>query len=175
MKFRKKPVEIEAVQWLKAGDHPEVKIHTQGGDVFVNGQHYIDTLEGKMLVTPGDWIIRGVKGELYPCKPDIFEATYEPVSTDSGMNSGDLIPIAERERSMIELREWAVSRWRAEVQHRPLLNKHRRALDDCWRQVMIYAGIDPDAAVGLSHDTMLAAGSAEMARRDSLGPWEDKA
>lgn len=40
---------------------------------------YIGTLEGTMTVSPGDWIIRGVKGELYPCKPDIFFATYEPV------------------------------------------------------------------------------------------------
>lgn len=40
---------------------------------------YIGTLEGRMCVSPGDWIIRGVKGELYPCKPDIFEATYERV------------------------------------------------------------------------------------------------
>jgi len=39
----------------------------------------IPTLEGKMVVKPGDWVITGVKGERYPCKPDIFEATYEPV------------------------------------------------------------------------------------------------
>lgn len=41
---------------------------------------YIPTLEGDMHVTQGDWIIRGVQGEFYPCKPDIFEATYEKVS-----------------------------------------------------------------------------------------------
>jgi len=39
---------------------------------------YIETLEGRMMATPGDWIIKGVNGEFYPCKPDIFEATYEP-------------------------------------------------------------------------------------------------
>ena len=44
-----------------------------------NGRPYIATLEGDHLVTPGDWIITGVKGEHYPCKPDIFEATYEKV------------------------------------------------------------------------------------------------
>lgn len=82
---------------------------------------------------------------------------------------------AERERGLIALREWAVSRWRAEVEQRPLANKHRRSLDDCWRQVMRYAGLDPDEAVGPSHDALLAAGSAEMARRDALGPWEDRA
>jgi hypothetical protein len=73
MKFRKKPVVIEATQWFKDGDHYAV-IHASlsGMPVYV-----IDTLEGEMLVSPGDWIIKGVKGEHYPCKPDIFEATYE--------------------------------------------------------------------------------------------------
>ena len=78
MKYRKKPVVIEAVQWFKDGDHPNVFVHTDGGQVWVNGQAYIETLEGRHLVTPGDWIIEGVQGELYPCKPDIFELTYEP-------------------------------------------------------------------------------------------------
>ena len=68
MKFRKKPVVIEATQWFKNGDHPAV---TDIG--------FIATLEGNMHVTPGDYIITGVKGEHYPCKPDIFEMTYEEV------------------------------------------------------------------------------------------------
>ena len=63
---------------------------------------------------------------------------------------------AERERSMIALREWAVLRWRDEVQNRPLVNKNRRPLDDTWRQVMRYAGLDPDEAVGPSHDVIRA-------------------
>ncbi len=75
MKFRKKPVVIEATQWFKPGDHPavfECNIH--------NADYYgIETLEGRHIVTPGDWIITGVKGEFYPCKPDIFEMTYEAV------------------------------------------------------------------------------------------------
>ena len=74
MKYRKKPVVIEATQWFKHGDHPEVKAlfaYKDGG--------WIQTLEGGHVVTPGDWIITGVKGEHYPCKPDIFEATYEAV------------------------------------------------------------------------------------------------
>lgn len=79
-KYRKKPVVIEAVQWLKEGDHPEVFIHREGGQVWVNGRAYIETLEGRHLVTPGDWIITGVHGEHYPCKPDIFEKTYEAVT-----------------------------------------------------------------------------------------------
>ena len=73
MKYRKKPVVIEATQWFKDGDHPAVR---KGR---VTGRNLIDTLEGEMQVTPGDWIITGVKGEHYPCKPDIFEMTYESV------------------------------------------------------------------------------------------------
>lgn len=69
-KFRKKPVVIEATQWFKDGDHPMVFIND-------DGTHEIWTLEGNHQVTPGDWIITGVKGEHYPCKPDIFEMTYE--------------------------------------------------------------------------------------------------
>ena len=73
MKYRKKPVVIDAVQWFKLGDHPEVFIE------FYQGvpTPCIRTLEGLMRVTLGDYIITGVKGEHYPCKPDIFELTYE--------------------------------------------------------------------------------------------------
>lgn len=70
MKFRKKPVVIEATQWFKDGDHTAV-----WADFAGNG--FIDTLEGAHMVTPGDWIITGVMGEHYACKPDIFEMTYE--------------------------------------------------------------------------------------------------
>jgi hypothetical protein len=76
MKFRKKPVVIEATQWFKHGDHPEV---TQRKSFGNEHKGWIETLEGGHEVTPGDWIITGVKGEHYPCKPDIFEATYERV------------------------------------------------------------------------------------------------
>ena len=75
MKYRKKPVVIEATQWFKHGDHPEVVI--LNGVPPQNG--WIKTLEGGHIVTPGDYIITGIKGEHYPCKPDIFEATYEKV------------------------------------------------------------------------------------------------
>lgn len=69
--YRKKPVVIQATQWFKPGDHPAVI------DDIAVGPH-IETLEGPLHVTVGDWIITGVKGEHYPCKPDIFAATYEP-------------------------------------------------------------------------------------------------
>ena len=88
-KFRKKPIVIEATQWFKDGDHPEVGFwRTPEGEARTLCKHcreemrvhgWIDTLEGGHNVCPGDWIITGVKSENYPCKPDIFEQTYEPV------------------------------------------------------------------------------------------------
>ena len=75
MKFRKKPVVIEATQWWKDGDHPNVEPFAESAP----GYGYVRTLEGGHVVSPGDWIITGVKGEHYPIKPDIFEQTYEPV------------------------------------------------------------------------------------------------
>jgi hypothetical protein len=82
MKYRKKPVVIDAVQvtneWFD-GDHPN-PLHPIG--VVIDPQKRtveIYTLEGIMTGRVGDWIITGVKGERYPCKPDIFEQTYEPV------------------------------------------------------------------------------------------------
>lgn len=120
MKFRKKPVVVDASQWFKNGDHPddyaEDRDGFQDGDLVtfsgdyarehewegkivryfrhpnIDGEQpcnhchvrmhehgWIDTLEGGHNVCPGDWIITGVKGERYPCKPDIFAATYEVV------------------------------------------------------------------------------------------------
>jgi hypothetical protein len=85
-KFRKKPIEIEAWQfeaptfmkqptWF--GHAMMVgKIHYRGGE---NPHYTIETLEGKMRAVPGDWIIQGVKGEIYPCKDEIFRMTYEAV------------------------------------------------------------------------------------------------
>ncbi len=88
MKFRKRPVVIEAHRWngsddcgpawfLAARAQPYVAVGGIGrdGDVL-----RVSTLEGIMRAEMGDWIIKGVKGELYPCKPDIFDATYEAVS-----------------------------------------------------------------------------------------------
>lgn len=79
-KFRKKPVEIEAIQ-LTPLSLFEVEEFV-GGDLEVRGgEVIIATLEGAMRASVGDWIIRGVKGEFYPCKPDIFEQTYEAVQS----------------------------------------------------------------------------------------------
>jgi hypothetical protein len=100
--WRKKPVVIEAVQFLGAKNMREV-CDFIGGD---NGQRYLArppdelrilTLEGVHHGTVGDWVIRGVKGEFYFCKPDIFAATYEPAST----------PVSESTRRIDVLEEAA--------------------------------------------------------------------
>ena len=109
-RFRKKPFEIEAHRWFKNGDHPDDgnECFTTGpftGEKYEghvvryyrhpekSGDHicwmcrtrmhehgWIDTPEGGFTVCPGDWIITGIAGERCPCKPDIFEQTYEPAS-----------------------------------------------------------------------------------------------
>lgn len=112
MKFRKKPIVVEATVWHKNGDHPEDACQTfdVGKGPFLGEGHivryfrrpdvdgnslcrhcdrpmndhgWIDTLEGGHIVCPGDFVITGMKGERYPCKPDIFAATYEPVEEDA--------------------------------------------------------------------------------------------
>lgn len=85
-KYRKKPVVIEAFLWTGGPDQQEdpiwMKDAIQQGTVYFQGGNEphltFETLEGPMRVSRGDYIIKGVKGELYPCKPDIFAATYEP-------------------------------------------------------------------------------------------------
>lgn len=79
-KFRKKPVVIEATQWFKPGDHPAVVMKSGPNRYADAGIPWVETLEGGHVVTPGDWIITGVKGEFYPCRDDIFRMTYEEVT-----------------------------------------------------------------------------------------------
>jgi len=82
MKYRKKPVVIEAFQFLSKDNVPNnLKcVCSFGlGEGSLVEELLIPTLEGVMKANIGDWIIKGVKGEFYPCKPDIFEATYEKV------------------------------------------------------------------------------------------------
>jgi hypothetical protein len=79
MKFRKKPIEVDSFKWL----HDEVPTWwSERNDIHIEihtATALIPTLEGIMRASPGDWIIKGIKGEVYPCKPEIFEATYEKV------------------------------------------------------------------------------------------------
>ncbi len=80
-KYRKKPVVIEAVQWDGSQQSIEDMASLTCNVGFPAGPNdslIVRTLEGDMTCQLNDWIIKGVKGELYPCKPDIFEATYEP-------------------------------------------------------------------------------------------------
>lgn len=89
-RFRKKPVEIEAVQ-IPLPDAPDRENRIWDVMAIFGGNEnwrdngkgdgglFIITLEGEMEALPGDWIIRGIAGEFYPCKPDIFEQTYEAV------------------------------------------------------------------------------------------------
>lgn len=83
MKFRKKPVVIEAIQFdgtiqsVESLNIPELSQDLGSRTI------QIATLEGVMTAQPGDWIIRGINGEYYPCKPDIFAATYEEVGVES--------------------------------------------------------------------------------------------
>lgn len=90
MKYRKKPVIIEAIQFEDNSDRI-IEIHEfMGGDTIrVNYEDKdnpylkIETLEGIMKASVGDYIIKGVNGEFYPCKPDIFEKTYERVTDEA--------------------------------------------------------------------------------------------
>lgn len=96
-RWRKKPIVVEAFEWVydentgarsAPGDNemPDWLIEAMDQDTSVAGALYlfegtwmVNTIEGEHKVNSGDWIIRGVAGELYACKPDIFDATYEPV------------------------------------------------------------------------------------------------
>lgn len=88
MKYRKKPIVIDAWQFTKPNysvgapafvrEGNSVTLYSQYGGNVISGE--IETLEGVMRVSENDWIIRGVNGELYPCKPDIFEKTYEAMT-----------------------------------------------------------------------------------------------
>lgn len=97
-RFRKKPVVIEAMQW--DGSRPSIDAicrwandplpidedwiiayNTFGGDDVSDPR--VGTLEGDMRIGVGDWVIKGVKGEFYPCKPDVFQQSYEPVVGES--------------------------------------------------------------------------------------------
>ena len=87
MKYRKKPVVIEAFRWtggLDQTEYPEwiVEAVKKGKITFADGKMLIETLEGTMTASPGDYTILGMKGEIYPCKPDIFDETYEENKND---------------------------------------------------------------------------------------------
>jgi hypothetical protein len=82
--FKKRPLVIEAFQMPQEGDNPTPELVAFLGKMsqewlLDDGRLAIDTLEGTMVASPGDWIIKGVTGEYYPCKPEVFRKTYEQV------------------------------------------------------------------------------------------------
>jgi hypothetical protein len=80
-KFRKKPVVVEAVQWTGANLDEVLAFCDEGQRaLWIRSELIVLTLEGELCASIGDWIVRGVRNEYYPCKPDIFEATYGPWS-----------------------------------------------------------------------------------------------
>jgi hypothetical protein len=92
MKFRKRPIVIDAVQWFQQGDNENVTqfdyVHSDHVECekcykLMADHGWVKTFEGGHIVCPNDWIITGVQGEKYPCKPDIFEKTYEKVESHS--------------------------------------------------------------------------------------------
>ncbi len=88
-KYRKKPVEVEAFKWtgcINQVEDPQWIVDAiERKEITFTDHRFgvvsmaIKTLEGIMIASPGDYIIKGIQGEIYPCKPDIFEATYEKV------------------------------------------------------------------------------------------------
>lgn len=113
MKFRKKPVVIEAIQWngnsnkheIEMFIQKELKIELESETAYVAGKGapifslLIETLEGIMRANAGDWIIKGVNGEYYPCKPDIFQKTYELAD----------YPSTKEDELAINFAEWVVN------------------------------------------------------------------
>ena len=108
MKYKKKPVIIDAIQWT-GGNMVEIADFAKGFAKFdeirqsdaenkIPAQYdlSIQTLEGTMQASRGDYIIKGVNGEFYPCKPDIFEKTYEKADSVSAMDFGDAIEVLKQ-------------------------------------------------------------------------------
>lgn len=96
MKFRKKPLVIEAMQLTPKTWNECVSFVRDGGGAPEHRYFSIGTSEGVMRADFGDWIIKGVKGEFYPCKPDIFEATYEAVGEAHNADTLPCVEIEER-------------------------------------------------------------------------------
>ena len=101
-KYRKKPVVIEAVQLTPDMMPPDWLVTAQSTGIFcqrrnADGDTYwcIKTLEGEMKISPKDWIIKGIKGELYPCKPDVFERTYEDYEREKDAEATNIRAIGD--------------------------------------------------------------------------------
>lgn len=102
MKYRKKPVVIEAIQWNSQANIELIE-KLLGENLISESRegcgavgYWVKTLEGNMMISWGDYIIKGVNGEFYPCKPDIFEKTYEQADSPASMDFGDAIEVLKQ-------------------------------------------------------------------------------
>ena len=175
--FRKKPIEIQAWHWRFSTEQAEEPVWIrdalhrwpQLGSIAFEPHHpdcpriAIATLEGVMTANPGDWIIRGVKGELYPCKPDIFEMTYERADAPSDRDAL-IAALAQAEHGRDEARKHANKLGRELDEQGDELERAERQRDqaiealrtihtspicfiDCTERVgAVLATLDPDAA-----------------------------
>ena len=108
MKYRKRSLVIEAVKWNGmnkseieqfAGDNVKIEVIRESNAEYGIPPQIdctIKTLEGDMMASPGDYIIKGVKGEFYPCKPDIFEKTYDEADSSLSISFGDAIEVLKQ-------------------------------------------------------------------------------
>lgn len=78
MRYKTKPCEIEAMKWTGRNVAEIMRFVKNESAIITNGVLIIKTLEGDMVASTGDYIIRGLRGEYYPCKPDVFQKKYEP-------------------------------------------------------------------------------------------------
>lgn len=127
--YRKRPVVIEAVQYA-----PNMERLPDGVEEVYDGAYttaHIQTLEGKMIVSPGDWIITGVNGERYPCKPDIFAMTYEPADAPPAPAPAR---VAQLEEALGDA-QLVICRYTCDLEEEPIHTKACRAamaaLDRC--------------------------------------------
>ena len=141
-RFRKKPVTVEAVQWT--GDNVNELWDVFGAENIYGPTEknpdwlIITTLEGDMRANVGDWIIRGVMGELYPCKPDVFAETYEPVEA-RGESLRQLI-----RDSLADLRA-LIEPVRSPAERRPIWDRRLEDLGEKARQALGIDGTMGDA------------------------------
>lgn len=159
MQFRKKPVVIEAIQWdgtKQTWDKiKDMGCKTKPGEMGSNS-FFITTLEGDMHCKLGDWVIKGIKGEFYPCKPDIFEATYE-------LNEVEEILVAANKVFKIEYGE---TYWVSAPTEKEAIAEVEKLFDDKIQPESIYEIVpeewsdtsfeNPDGADGLSEQFTIA-------------------
>lgn len=186
LKFTKKPVTIEAYQlptppadgttneahenavWAFLGWCSKVGFEPVPGSE--DGSVVITTLEGLMPASPGDWIIKGVKGEFYPCKPDIFEATYSPALAAQP----ELPEPVAAQSKFIDGNEWG---W-CSIEHHYLVQEHPYAWPAYETRLLyaeqVFAKQEPLSEIALAHQTSLFYPPDEMiASGIYMQAWRD--